>query len=185
LLNALQSISLVAAGILLSLLLLWWLRRVWPPRDRTTHNNIIGWQIGFLGTSYAVIVAFMLSDVWSSYQSADANAEVEANSLIILYRMADGLPATQGAELKALTRRYADSVITDEWPAMYEGRTSGSGMRLIQSMWKVTLQSQPQTSGEQVVLNRAVTEMASLAEHRRIRQLQSRSRLPGIFWRFS
>lgn len=181
-LNFLQSSLLVACGIALSLLLLWQLRRVWSPQSRKPHNDLIGWQIGFLGTSYAVIIAFMLSGVWSGYQSAETNVEVEANSLILLHRMADGMPAASCAQLKSLTRRYADAAITEEWPAMSEGTSNDSGARLIQSMWKIVLQGGEQTPREEIILNRVITELSSLAEHYRVRQFQSRSRLPSLFW---
>ena len=181
-LNALESSLIVAGSMALALLLLWQLRRVWPPQTRKLHNDLIGWQIGFLGTTYAVIIAFMLSGVWQSYQSAEANAEVEANSLILLYRMADGVPADPCIKLKSLTRRYANSMIMDEWPAMSEGRSTDSGARLIQSMWKVVTQIQPQMPGEQMILNRAITELSNLAEHYRLRHYQSRSQLPSLFW---
>ncbi len=181
-LNAFESSLIVVVSIAGALLLLWQLRRVWPPQARKQHNDIIGWQIGFLATSYAVISAFMLSGVWHDYQSAEANTEVEANSLILLHRMAEGLPAPSGAQLKSLTRRYADSVITDEWSAMNKGLPNDSGARLLQSMWKVAIQMQPQTPREQIIGDRAVAELASLAEHYRVRQYQSRSQLPGVFW---
>jgi Protein of unknown function (DUF4239) len=179
-LSFLQSGLLVIGSTACAIFLLWQLRRVWAPQARKPHNDLIGWQIGFLGTTYAVIIAFMLSDVWNDYQSAEANAEMEANSLILLYRMADGMPAASCAQLKSLTRRYADLMITDEWPAMSKGLLSDSGARLIQSMWKVVIQSQAPAAG--AVLNHVVTELSSLAEHNRIRQLQSRSQLPGLFW---
>ena len=32
---------------------------------RRTYNDIIGWQVSVLGTTYAVILGFMLYTVWS------------------------------------------------------------------------------------------------------------------------
>jgi hypothetical protein len=181
-LDAFESSIVVACSTALALLLLWRLHRVWPPQARKQHNDLIGWQIGFLATSYTVITAFMLSGVWQDYQAAEANTELEANSLILLYRVADGLPGSSCPQLKSLTRRYAESMITDEWPAMDKGMTARNGARLLQSMWKVVIQAQPRTLGEQTILNRAVTELANLAEYHRIRQHQSRSQLPRVFW---
>ena len=181
-LNFLESSLIVIGSITLALLLLWQLRRVWPPQDRKVHNDLIGWQIGFLGTTYAVIIAFMLSGVWNDYQSAEENAEVEANSLINLYRMADGIPAAPCTQLKSLTRHYADLMIADEWPAMGSGVLNDHAARLLQSMWKIATQAQPQTPGETAILSRVITELSNLAEHCRVRQYQSRSQLPGLFW---
>ena len=181
-LNALESSLIVAGSVALALLFLWQLRRFWPPQARKMHNDLIGWQIGFLATSYAVIVAFMLSGVWQSFQAAEANAEVEANSLILLHRMADGVPAASCAQLKTLTRRYADSMIADEWPALNKGLSVDTGTRLIQSMWKTAIHIQPRTPGEQIVLSQILTELSSLAEHYRIRHYQSHAQLPAVFW---
>ncbi len=173
---------MVAGSVALALLFLWLLRRFWPPQARKPHNDLIGWQIGFLATSYAVIVAFMLSGVWHDFQAAEANAEIEANSLILLHRMADGVSPASCIQLKSLTRHYADSMITDEWPALNKGISLKTGEGLIQSMWKTAIQMQPQTPGEQIVLSQILTEMSSLAEHYRIRHYQSHAQLPAIFW---
>lgn len=181
-LNAFQSSLIVLGSIALALLLLRQLRRVWPPQRRKPHNDLIAWQIGFLATSYAVIVAFMISDVWRDYQDTEINAEGEANSLILLYRMSDGVPAVSCAQLKALTRHYADSMITDEWPAMSKGTPVNTGMQLIQSMWKTAIRIQPQTRGEQVALDNILKELSSLAEHYRIRHHQSHNKMPAVFW---
>lgn len=62
-LSVLQSALIVLGTIALSLAFLGVLRRVWPVTRRTEHNDIIGWQISVLGTTYAVILAFMLWNV--------------------------------------------------------------------------------------------------------------------------
>jgi len=30
----------------------------WPPEQRRAHNDLIGWQLSVLGTTYAVIIGF-------------------------------------------------------------------------------------------------------------------------------
>ena len=66
--------------------------RVWPWDKRHQHNDVTGWQLGILGTTYAVILGFMLYAVWTEFDTATQNVEMEANSLTNLYRLADGLP---------------------------------------------------------------------------------------------
>ena len=77
-----QSVLIVLGTIALSLVFLAVLRRIWPATQRTEHNDIIGWQISVLGTTYAVILAFMLWNVWNNFQTARINAEIEANFLV-------------------------------------------------------------------------------------------------------
>jgi hypothetical protein len=55
-LSVLQSVFIVVGTVVLSLVFLSVLRRVWPVTRRTEHNDIIGWQISVLGTTYAVIL---------------------------------------------------------------------------------------------------------------------------------
>jgi hypothetical protein len=67
--------------------------------------------VGVLGTTYAVILGFMSYAVWTTFQEADINAETEANCLVSVFRVADGLPAAQRDEVHRLARQYADVVI--------------------------------------------------------------------------
>lgn len=109
-----QSVSVVMGTVALSLVFLSVLRRAWPVTRRTEHNDIIGWQISVLGTTYAVILAFMLWNVWNNFQTARINAEMEANFLVDLYRIADGLQPTQGEAIRALCREYVVSAVNEE-----------------------------------------------------------------------
>ena len=113
-LTTFSDIIVVCACMLSALLVLWLLNRLWPANQRRDHNDIIGWQVGVLGTTYAVILGFMLYAVWTSFQTADVNAETEANCLVSVFRLADGLPAPQRDQVHQLARDYANVVIEQE-----------------------------------------------------------------------
>lgn len=55
-----QNCIVVAAAVIGSLLFMAALNRIWPWEKRRTHNELIGWQLSILGTTYAVIMGFML-----------------------------------------------------------------------------------------------------------------------------
>ena len=111
--------------------------------QRRDHNDIIGWQVSVLGTTYAVIIGFMLYAVWTTLQSAEINADSEANCLVNAFRLADGLPAAQRVQVHQLARQYAEVVINEEWPAMLQGRLQPTGHGVIQQLWTVLLQTRP------------------------------------------
>jgi hypothetical protein len=90
--------------VIASLLLMTGLNRVWPREKRQTHNDLIGWQLSILGTTYAVILGFMLYTVWTSLVEADRNVELEANAVVDIYRLADGMPEPQRTQLQTLSR---------------------------------------------------------------------------------
>ncbi len=91
-LDTYQSIFILVASTAGSLLFMVGLNRIWPQEKRREHNDQIGWQLTALGTTYAVILGFMLYAVWSTFQAADLNADLEADTLVNVYRLAAGLP---------------------------------------------------------------------------------------------
>jgi hypothetical protein len=174
---------LIVLGSIVGALLFWWLvRRIWPPERRRLHNEITGWQISVLGTTYAVIMGFMLFAVWTDFEAAERNVGSEASCLINLFWAASGLPQAQRQEIRKLASNYADAMIADEWPAMSQGSWSHNGTLIMQQLWEVASQSQSLSASEQVSLEQTVSEIGSITEHRRIRQLQSETNLPVVLW---
>lgn len=106
-----QNLIAVAATVLGSLLFMAGLNRVWPWEKRRAHNDVIGWHLSILGTTYAVILGFMLYAVWTSFGEAALNVDLEANAVVDINRLADALPEPQRTELQTLTRSYTDAVI--------------------------------------------------------------------------
>jgi uncharacterized tellurite resistance protein B-like protein len=181
-LNAFESFLIIAASILAALACLFAYRRYWLARGRHHQNDIIGWQITFLATTYAVIIAFMLSDVWNNYRAAEKNTESEANALTNLYRTAAGLPSPQREQLRSLAQRYAEAMISEEWPAMMEGSFSKTGFAVIADLWTAITSTHAHDESEQAILTRALNDLTDMTEHRRIRHLANRVTLPNVFW---
>jgi hypothetical protein len=53
----------------------------------------------------------MLYTVWTSFGEADLNVDFEANAVVDIYRLAEGLPEPQRTQLQTLARSYVDTVI--------------------------------------------------------------------------
>jgi len=177
-----QNAVVVTVTILVSLLAMAVLNRIWPREKRRQFNDLIGWQLSILGTTYAVILGFMLYTVWTSYGEADLNVDLEANALVNLYWLADGLPETQRTQLQALARSYADTVIDQEWPQMARGEVPEKSSAISQEMWKTVMSVGAISPTEVNAQNHAMGELGSLAQHRLTRIVQSRSRLPLVLW---
>jgi Protein of unknown function (DUF4239) len=177
-----DNVLIVALSIAGSLFAWWLLRRIFPADRRHEHNDITGWQLSVLGTTYAVVMGFMLFAEWADFRGADQNAEVEASCLSTLYWAASGLPDMQRDEVRKLAEEYANTMITDEWPAMSHGTLSHKGTDIVRRLWATVSQSQSLNATQQLSLGQTMQEISSIAEHRRIRQLQSESRLPTVLW---
>jgi len=181
-LNTLQSIFLVVAIVSSSLAFLVLVHRYWPPEQRRQHNDLIGWQITVLGTTYAVVLGFMLYAVWTNFELADGNAEAEANCLVNVVRSAQGLAAADKQAIEDLAGQYVNIMLTKEWPDMSRVTVSPASDRCIQKLWAVVTRVQAHSSSEQISLDHAYTELSKMTEHRRLRQLQVNAGLPGILW---
>src|ERR1700733_12668976 len=99
-LNSFQSLSIIFLCVAGSLLFMWALNRVWPREQRREHNDQIGWQLTALGTTYAVILGFIVYSVWTTLGVAEVNVDLEANALVNVYRLSAGLPEPQRDELQ-------------------------------------------------------------------------------------
>src|SRR5215469_117473 len=107
-----QNILVVTVAVIGSILFQAGLNKIWPWQKRRPYNELIGSQLSILGTTYAVILGFMLYTVWTAFGEADLNADLEANAVLETYRLAQGLPQPQRTRLQTLARSYADAVIT-------------------------------------------------------------------------
>jgi hypothetical protein len=181
-LSFLQDVLILVFTMAGSMLFVTVLNRVWPREQRRAHNDLIGWQLGILGTTYAVILGFMLYSVWTAFGEANLNVDLEANALRNIYRLAEGLPPQQRAELEAETRAYADAVIQRDWPAMANRQIPEGSHEINEKMWRTLMSVRTASPSELMAEDHALSELSVLTEHRRTRLIQSTFRLPAIFW---
>ncbi len=181
-LDTAQNIYLIILWVVLSISFLVLLNRLWPPARRRAHNDVIGWQISIVGTIYAVMVGFMIYAVWSNFQTAETNANNEANSLVNLFRSADGLPTAQRDAIEIAAAGYAHAVLNREWSTMSQGGSPHAGQPYIMQLWAITTQTPAQNYNQLACLHQAMAELSDLTEHRRVRNLESRTQMPTILW---
>ncbi len=158
------------------------LERVWPAVKRRPNNELLAWQLQVFGGVYAIILGFMLYTVWNDFQAAKGNVGAEANALVNVSRLSAGLPEEQRVVMKTAARAYAVSMIRTEWPAMEQSSLPRESHVLIEQMWTTLETVRPDGSTQATLLDHALTELASLTEHRRVREVGVFDRLPAILW---
>jgi Protein of unknown function (DUF4239) len=181
-LDTAQNVFIVIISLVCALFLMAAMNYYWPAERRRVHNDLIGWQLSVLGTTYAVIVGFMLYTVWIDFGTADLNADAEANSLVNLYRLSDGLAPQQGGKIKELARAYGDAVAEQEWPEMARDTTPTETREIARQMWKTLMETKAASPTEIAAEDRALRELSALAGYRRIRLVESAARIPGVLW---
>ena len=176
--NVIILVVVMAAALLFTALL----GRKWPAEDRYATEDLIGWQLNILGITYAVILGFMFYTVWTTFTTADLNADLEASALRNVFRLSEGLPAPQRAQLELQSRAYADAVVEDDWPQMARGQVPERSHRINQDMWRTLMSVKAASGPELLAEDHALSELSTLTQYRRTRLLESTSRLPTIFW---
>ena len=112
-----------------------------------------------------------------------SNADSEANALVNVYRLADGLPASSATNS---SKRRGHMPM---WSSTRTGRQMARGdegtwraTSSTRKMWQILMSVKAASPTEITAEDHALYELSAVAEHRRLRQLQSMSRLPGVLW---
>jgi hypothetical protein len=113
----LATVTLAVAAMLLA-------RRHAPPGSRFADSDRAAGVFGVLGTSFAVLLAFVIFLAFESYGTAKEKAGQEAIAITEAHRRAGLFPPPERDALRGTLICYARAVIDDEWRTMRDGRQS-------------------------------------------------------------
>jgi hypothetical protein len=181
-LSYLQSSFLIILALVVSVVMVAVLNRVWPISHRKLVNDVTGWQLGILGTTYGVILGFMLYTVWNDFHVAEINSNLEATSLLRVTRIAAALPSPEREEFRALGLKYADAVVNQEWPAMRVQQDSYASEVVGAEMWELLTKMRRTGKGEAGETDHLTSALGELSERRNLREQEFQVRLPAMLW---
>ena len=177
----LWDVSVIAGAVVAALVFLYAVTRSSATDSRKASNDFTGAVVAVIGTTYAVILAFMLSGVWNMLQQAQANAEQEANALVNIWRITSDINPAIGPRVRDLCQKYAQEVVAVEWPAMQADRpVPPEASNIINQLWGLAGQSQAHSGDDSIASYQFMEELRMLTEYRRIRLMHSKEELPGI-----
>jgi hypothetical protein len=110
------NIVILVLAMAVSLVFTLAMNRLWPVAERYAESDLVGWQLSVLGTTYAIMLRFMLYTEWGNFRAAELNVELEANALRNIYRLTQGMPRDR-AVIERLTVAYATEVVEHDWIA--------------------------------------------------------------------
>jgi hypothetical protein len=77
-----------------------------------------------VGTSFAVLMAFLIVSAFQTYSGAKAAAASEANAVLDMSRTAALFAPSERERLRSVLICYGRAVVNEEWPAMRHGHAS-------------------------------------------------------------
>ena len=150
--------------------------------SRKESNDFTGAVVAVIGTTYAVILAFTLAGVWTMFKQAEANEEQEANALVNIFRIARQLNDPNAKAIQELCVRYVDNALQREWPATEKQQMPPEGEEIIDQLWTLAGESEAHAQPGAIAVYQLMEELRGLTQYRRVRAMQVREGLPGIFW---
>jgi Protein of unknown function (DUF4239) len=181
-LSYVESSFAVVLALAASLFTVAMLNRLWPIPSRKLINDVTGWQLGILGTTYGVILGFMLYTVWTDFRAADVDANLEASSVLNVYRIAAGLPSPEGETMQKLAAKYVHAAVDHEWPAMQRQEDNHESALVIGEMWQVLASAEAKGDVSSSRVDHLTGALSNLAERRNLREQERAIRLPSVLW---
>jgi hypothetical protein len=136
----------------------------------------------FLGTAFAVILAFVVLAAFQSFNDAKSGAEQEATTVLELSRTAEFFPPEDRDPIEAVLICYGRAVIHDEWPALKDGRRSPLVQTWVNGFQSDLKQLDPRTESQKAAFLQLLEQQDKRTDGRRERLSEANRSIPGPVW---
>ena len=132
---------------------------------------------------FALLIAFLASQVWSDSDRASAAVNREASALRATVLLTGQFPGQADTQMRVLIRQHIQTAVRDEWPAMARrGVTLSIVPGALAQALKLTLSLDPKTSGQNIAQREMVTALQTALDARRQRIVLSGSTVDAVKW---
>jgi Protein of unknown function (DUF4239) len=136
----------------------------------------------FLGTAFAVLLAFVVLEAYGSFNDARTGAESEATALVELSRNSEFFVGADRERVAGRLICYSRAVIEDEWPAMRDGERSPQVQRWVERLGAALRQVDVRTPSQEATFLQLLEQEANRVEARRARLSEATRDLPAPVW---
>lgn len=136
----------------------------------------------FLGTAFAVLLAFVVLEAFESFNDAKTGAEEEAIAMVQLSRTAGFFPTAQRDPLEGAVICYGRAVISHEWPAMKEGDRSPVVQTWVNRLEEGLHHLHPESPAQEAAFLQVLDQQDKRTDARRARLSEANRALPAPAW---
>lgn len=173
---------IVGAAVVIAIAARLFVRHRMPEKGWFVDSSRADTYMAVLGTTFAVMLAFVILFSLQSYQHAREGASREAVAIAELHVIAEVLGGQSGEALHGQLYCYARSVISDEWPAMRAGGPSEVTQSWVDSMAHDFAAANPVGAKQEVAYAQWFDEQALRREGRRARLAEATPSVPLPMW---
>ncbi len=157
-------------------------RRLIPQHVRQEHNDVASAIFTVIGTTYAVLLAFVAMLAFDGFNKAQAVTDLEASLAQNVYQLVSGLNGPEMESMRNDISAYAHAVATAEWPVQARGGTVEEEQPSLVSLTQTALHLRPDNIADGNLHALLLADLTRLANARRERLLAGRTPIPGILW---
>lgn len=151
-------------------------------RDRFRRYHEVGYAVFLqLGVIFAVLLAFIFSNVWSNYNVASQAIDGECGSLHGIAILSGRLPSPAKAAILDDLRAYLTTVLDREWPDMQQRHESLAADARFQSLWQ-TVETANTDPADSQIRGQLLSLLADAHQSRETRLYQMKQSVPGLVW---
>lgn len=146
------------------------------------EHDVVAAILTVLGAIYGVLLAFIVTTVWTQYSHTLEICETEGSCLANLHRDSYCLPVSNQVPARQAMIDYARVVIDDAWPALVRQKDSPKATSAMNRIWQEYYQVRPVTETEKIWFQESVARLNELAHLRRLRTLAAQDSLSRLHW---
>lgn len=167
---------------LLSVLGLLVVRKYFDLEKLKSCHEVGGYLLSVVGTMYAVLLGLIVVDAMTKFQTAREVVEQEANSLADVFLLSESFPKEKCRKVQIVCNDYVKEILTEEWPAMAEGKISKTARKAIVELMKEVMSFEPVTENQKAIYPLAVQEACQVWDYRRARTNMAQHGIPVVEW---
>ena len=178
----LQALVIVGGTVLAAMSVELAARRLVRQEVRQRHNDAAAAMFGVIGTTFAVLLAFVVMLTFEEYGAARSAVASEAAVARDVADAAGGLQEPARTNLRHSVIAYLAQVMDTEWPAQAAGQSNQSAEAALVALNREAVLVQPALQGEVTYHAALVAALARLQDARALRQSTAANQVPSIVW---
>ena len=177
-------IAAIVVGVTVGMLGLLWAARRSPLNERFVgevgeHNK----AFDFIGTAFAVLLAFVTVQAYDNYNDAKSGAETEAQAVLELSRTAEAFNPEAHATLEGVLVCYGRAVIHYGWPAMREEQEGSPVVNEWGTAFReAAIEARPRSFVQRASFRTLLEEQDERIQGRRSRLAEAIREVPPPLW---
>jgi hypothetical protein len=180
--NLLTGIIVSVVAVTLSIVGLLLIRKMRASSSFNEHHDVTDPMLSVVGTLFAILLGFMVANSMQRFEEARVNVQEEANAIMDLYRLAEGLPKKDEDNLREHLVKYNESVVADEWKNMGDKKISIEAYKYYDLIWTDCATFKPKEDAHNNLHQKILDCVTTLSDSRRMRLYSLHNGLPKPLW---